>query len=125
MAGSAVITTSRSSAVMKNATAVRWEGVFERRAYQEHPPRHEYLLTAKGRDLLPVVVALGVWGLRWTDAQAPPARASKRTTVEIMAALRASTGVDRAESGEGHADEAGTPLPAPKSGAARSGATPG
>ena len=46
------------------------EGILERRLYQEHPPRHEYLLTEKGRDLLPVVAALGAWGLKWTDTTA-------------------------------------------------------
>jgi DNA-binding HxlR family transcriptional regulator len=46
------------------------EGILERSLYQEHPPRYEYLLTEKGRDLLPVVVALGAWGLKWTDTTA-------------------------------------------------------
>lgn len=47
------------------------ESILERRRYQEHPPRHEYLLTEEGRELLPVVTALGAWGLRWTDTDAP------------------------------------------------------
>jgi DNA-binding HxlR family transcriptional regulator len=42
------------------------EGVFERRRYQDHPERFEYVLTEKGRDLLMVVGALGLWGQRWT-----------------------------------------------------------
>lgn len=50
------------------------EGILERRAYQEHPPRYEYLLTEKGRDLLPVIVALGRWGMKWTDTAAAPPR---------------------------------------------------
>src|SRR6476619_2932775 len=37
-------------------------GVLERRLYQEHPPRHEYLLTEKGIDLWPTIVALMRWG---------------------------------------------------------------
>ncbi|MBY6242919.1 helix-turn-helix domain-containing protein [Methylosinus sp. Sm6] len=37
-------------------------GMFERRLYSEKPPRHEYVLTAKGRDFFPVVVALFAWG---------------------------------------------------------------
>lgn len=37
-------------------------GVLERRRYSERPPRHEYVLTAAGLDLKPVVVALGAWG---------------------------------------------------------------
>lgn len=39
-------------------------GVLERRGYSEHPPRHEYHLTEKGRGLLPVLVALQDWGTR-------------------------------------------------------------
>jgi DNA-binding HxlR family transcriptional regulator len=42
------------------------EGVFERRAYQQRPERYEYVLTEKGRDLLLVLGALGIWGLKWT-----------------------------------------------------------
>ena len=39
-------------------------GVIERRRYCEHPPRDEYLLTAAGRELLPVLGALREWGER-------------------------------------------------------------
>ena len=39
-------------------------GVVERRRYSEHPPRHEYHLTAAGLDLMPVVLALKEWGER-------------------------------------------------------------
>lgn len=45
------------------------DGIFERRPYQENPPRFEYLLTQKGRDLLPVVVALRSWGKKWTEGE--------------------------------------------------------
>jgi DNA-binding HxlR family transcriptional regulator len=48
------------------------ENILERRQYQEHPPRYEYALTEKGYDLLPVVIALGKWGLRWTDVEGSP-----------------------------------------------------
>jgi DNA-binding HxlR family transcriptional regulator len=37
-------------------------GVVARRAYSEHPPRYEYVLTAAGRDLRPVIMALKHWG---------------------------------------------------------------
>jgi len=40
-------------------------GVVERSAYQERPVRHSYRLTARGRALLPVLVALQDWGDRW------------------------------------------------------------
>lgn len=33
-------------------------------AYQQHPPRYEYHLTAKGRDLEPILRELIHWGLR-------------------------------------------------------------
>lgn len=42
-------------------------GVFQRSRYQQRPERYEYLLTAKGRALGPVVTALRDWGANWTD----------------------------------------------------------
>ncbi|MFF3748919.1 winged helix-turn-helix transcriptional regulator [Streptomyces sp. NPDC002018] len=39
-------------------------GVIERRRYCDRPPRDEYVLTAAGRDLAPVLIALRVWGER-------------------------------------------------------------
>ena len=40
-------------------------GLLERRLYQEHPPRHAYVLTQAGRDFHPVLVALMTWGNRY------------------------------------------------------------
>ncbi len=37
-------------------------GVIERRYYEEHPPRAEYVLTEKGRELGPIVRAMRDWG---------------------------------------------------------------
>ena len=37
-------------------------GVVERRFYSMSPPRAEYVLTAKGRDLGPIVRAMRDWG---------------------------------------------------------------
>jgi DNA-binding HxlR family transcriptional regulator len=39
-------------------------GILARRPYQERPVRHEYVLTEKGIDLYPVLVALMQWGTR-------------------------------------------------------------
>jgi DNA-binding HxlR family transcriptional regulator len=39
-------------------------GLFERRQYSARPPRFEYLLTERGRDLFPVLASLGAWGRR-------------------------------------------------------------
>ncbi len=41
------------------------DGILERHQYQQHPPRHEYALTPKGIDLLPVVITLTSWGQQW------------------------------------------------------------
>jgi len=37
-------------------------GLLERRLYSERPPRHEYVLTERGRDFQPVLWALLAWG---------------------------------------------------------------
>ena len=39
-------------------------GLLERRPYSEHPPRDEYVLTERGRDFRPVMLALLAWGNR-------------------------------------------------------------
>ena len=39
-------------------------GLLERRRYSEHPPRDEYVLTERGRDFHPVLLALSAWGSR-------------------------------------------------------------
>jgi DNA-binding HxlR family transcriptional regulator len=41
-------------------------GIIERRFYEDHPPRAEYLLTVKGDDLRPVLRALRNWGDKHT-----------------------------------------------------------
>lgn len=47
-------------------------GVFRRVPYQEHPPRHEYRLTDKGRDLWGVITAMRQWGDTWAAPDGPP-----------------------------------------------------
>jgi DNA-binding HxlR family transcriptional regulator len=39
--------------------------VLERRKYQCAPDRYEYVLTDKGRDLLPILTAMKQWQERW------------------------------------------------------------
>jgi DNA-binding HxlR family transcriptional regulator len=50
------------------------EGIFSREPYQEpgQRTRHAYLLTEKGSDLLPVLVALMQWGDRWQQQHGAP-----------------------------------------------------
>ena len=46
-------------------------GLLERRRYSEHPPRDEYVLTARGRDFRMVTVALLTWGNRHFAPEGP------------------------------------------------------
>ncbi|HEX8400750.1 MAG TPA: helix-turn-helix domain-containing protein [Allosphingosinicella sp.] len=49
------------------------EGVLEKVVYQQRPTRHEYRLTAKGRDLYPVVLTLVHWGdAHFAGPEGPP-----------------------------------------------------
>jgi len=45
-------------------------GIIERRFYEDHPPRAEYVLTEKGRDLRPVLRTLKDWGKKHTSVAA-------------------------------------------------------
>ena len=48
----------------KRLTALVEAGLLERRPYQEHPPREEYVLTERGRDFRPVLLAMLAFGNR-------------------------------------------------------------
>ena len=50
-------------------------GVVSSTAYSQHPPRFDYHLTQRGRELAPVVDAIAVWGL----VQFPGTRRGVRT----------------------------------------------
>jgi DNA-binding HxlR family transcriptional regulator len=67
----------RNLGVARNVLTARLErlvdeGLFERRAYQERPLRHEYVLTQKGRDLWPVIDSLMAWGDEYAPEPAGP-----------------------------------------------------
>jgi DNA-binding HxlR family transcriptional regulator len=47
-------------------------GILEKSPYSEHPPRYEYRLTQKGRDLWPVLTALRQWGDKHAAPDGPP-----------------------------------------------------
>jgi DNA-binding HxlR family transcriptional regulator len=48
------------------------QGVLDRIEYQNRPPRHEYLLTRSGRDLIPPILMMMDWAQRWGGvAEAP------------------------------------------------------
>jgi len=46
-------------------------GLMERRLYQPRPPRHEYVLTERGRDFRPVLWSLLAWGNRHFAPEGP------------------------------------------------------
>ena len=47
-------------------------GIMRRHRYSEKPELYEYLLTPKGRDLAPALIALTQWGDRWAAPDGPP-----------------------------------------------------
>ncbi|HEX4865730.1 MAG TPA: helix-turn-helix domain-containing protein [Acidimicrobiales bacterium] len=46
--------------------------VLEKAPYSDHPPRFDYRLTAKGRDLWPVLTAMRQWGDKYAAPDGPP-----------------------------------------------------
>lgn len=55
------------------------EGVLERVAYQDRPPRYDYRLTDKGRELHPVLLAMLRWGDRHYAGEGGPPLALRHT----------------------------------------------
>ena len=53
--------------------------IFSTSQYEDHPPRFEYRLTEKGRDLYDVLVAMWRWGDIWN----PPADSFLRSLVHV------------------------------------------
>jgi DNA-binding HxlR family transcriptional regulator len=41
------------------------EGLLDRVEYQDNPPRFDYRLTDKGRDVYPILAAMAAWGEKW------------------------------------------------------------
>jgi DNA-binding HxlR family transcriptional regulator len=64
------------------------DGLLTRQRYREVPPRVDYELTERARDLLPVVGALARWGSRWAWGSPQQGEA-----VDIGAILRCATGL--------------------------------
>ena len=46
----------------RRLAALTQDGLLEKRRYSQRPPRDEYILTDKGRDFLPILLAIGEWG---------------------------------------------------------------
>jgi DNA-binding HxlR family transcriptional regulator len=63
------------------------DGLLTRQRYREVPPRVDYELTERAREVLPVVGALATWGYAWTWGPPRPGEA-----IDIGAILRATSG---------------------------------
>lgn len=72
------------------------DGLLTRQRYREVPPRVDYELTERARDLLPVVGALSRWGYRWAWSAPRPDEA-----IDIGAILRTAPGLALAEPVDG------------------------
>jgi DNA-binding HxlR family transcriptional regulator len=72
------------------------DGLLTRQRYREVPPRVDYELTDRARDLLPVVGALARWGARW--AWSPP---RPDESIDIGAILRTVPGLTMPDGVEG------------------------
>jgi len=46
-------------------------GIVQRRTYADHPPRAEYVVTDKGRELRPLLRTLRIWGEKHTKPASP------------------------------------------------------
>ncbi len=103
----------RASGIADNILSARLkrlveEGVLERRRYDERRERFEYLLTEKGRALLPVLVALRRWGQDWTEGRDGSRLTHVACGHEVSARM--------------HCDECGRPVSAEEIRAARAAA---
>lgn len=61
-------------------------GVLQRVRYQDRPPRHDYLPTEMGLDLMPVLMAMIAFGDRWLS-DAPPVRVRHATCGKVTVAV--------------------------------------
>ena len=61
--------------------------ILKRVPYCDHPPRSEYRLTAKGRDLWHVVTAMRQWGDRWAAAEGPQVEIRHNACGQVVTAV--------------------------------------
>ncbi len=65
------------------------DGLLTRQRYREVPPRVDYELTERARDLLPVIGSVAQWGYRWAWGPPRPGEA-----IDIGAILRCAPGLE-------------------------------
>ena len=85
--------------------------------YSEHPPRDDYRLTDKGRDLWPVLTAMRQWGDRHAAPTGPPlqivhtACGSTTPAVFVCASCGEPLGPRDVKAIPGHGREHGSLIP--------------
>jgi DNA-binding HxlR family transcriptional regulator len=62
-------------------------GVLQKVPYSQHPPRYEYRLTTKGRDLWPVLIAMRQWGDKYAAPDGPPLQVVHTSCGEVADAV--------------------------------------
>jgi DNA-binding HxlR family transcriptional regulator len=67
----------RSLGIAPNVLATRLDrfveaGLLQRQPSSDQPAMHEYVLTEKGRDFAPALIALTAWGDRWAAPDGAP-----------------------------------------------------
>jgi len=85
-------------------TLVR-EGIIEPRVYQERPQRSEYVLTRKGAELIPALLALMRWGDRygWDEHDGPVRVVHEACGEEVRVEIRCTCCGREVQPGELHA----------------------
>jgi DNA-binding HxlR family transcriptional regulator len=63
------------------------EGVLDKVAYSDHPPRYDYRLSAKGRDLWPILTAMRQWGDKHAAPEGPPLRVVHKKCGKVSQAV--------------------------------------
>jgi len=58
------------------------QGIIEKEAYQQHPPRYSYHLTDKGKGLKPVLLEMVKWGLEYVPGTQLPEAVAKKTGIK-------------------------------------------
>ncbi len=64
------------------------DGLLTRQRYREVPPRVDYELTERARDLVPVIAELARWGYRWSWSHPHPDE-----SIDVGAVFRATAGL--------------------------------
>jgi DNA-binding HxlR family transcriptional regulator len=61
-----------NSVLTRRLQTLTSEGLLDRRVYQSNPPRSEYVVTARGRSLWPMLVSIWEWERRWVPSHTDP-----------------------------------------------------